>query len=177
DPLERLGVAAPETARGAQRAVDLDHLAGAGSFVQAVDVLRDHRLHEARALELGERAVRRVRLRVRQHSESLRVEVPHLLRVAAEGLDRGVLHRVVPRPDPGRRPEVRDPALGRDAGARQDDARLAIANQLRQTLGAHRAIVRGNVEGFRFSTELAVRFAETDAQGVAHNAAYLVWFE
>jgi len=33
------------------------------------------------------------------------------------------------------------------------------------------------VEGFRFSTEIAVRFAETDAQGVAHNAAYLVWYE
>lgn len=33
------------------------------------------------------------------------------------------------------------------------------------------------MEGFRFSTEIAVRFAETDAQGVAHNAAYLVWFE
>ena len=33
------------------------------------------------------------------------------------------------------------------------------------------------MEGFRFSTEIAVRFAETDAQGVAHNATYLVWFE
>jgi acyl-CoA thioester hydrolase len=33
------------------------------------------------------------------------------------------------------------------------------------------------VEGFRFSTDVVVRFAETDAQGVAHNAAYLVWFE
>jgi acyl-CoA thioester hydrolase len=33
------------------------------------------------------------------------------------------------------------------------------------------------VEGFSFSTEIAVRFAVTDAQGVAHNAAYLVWFE
>ena len=33
------------------------------------------------------------------------------------------------------------------------------------------------MEGFRFSTEIAVRFAETDAQGVAHNAAYLVWYE
>ena len=33
------------------------------------------------------------------------------------------------------------------------------------------------MEGFSFSTEIAVRFAETDAQGVAHNAAYLVWFE
>ena len=33
------------------------------------------------------------------------------------------------------------------------------------------------MEGFRFWTEVAVRFAETDAQGVAHNATYLVWFE
>jgi acyl-CoA thioester hydrolase len=33
------------------------------------------------------------------------------------------------------------------------------------------------VDGFGFSTEVSVRFAETDAQGVAHNAAYLVWYE
>jgi acyl-CoA thioester hydrolase len=33
------------------------------------------------------------------------------------------------------------------------------------------------VEGFNFSTEVRVRFAETDAQGVAHNAEYLVWYE
>lgn len=31
--------------------------------------------------------------------------------------------------------------------------------------------------GFRFATDVRVRFAETDAQGVAHNANYLVWFE
>src|SRR3954471_17123816 len=30
---------------------------------------------------------------------------------------------------------------------------------------------------FRFSTAVRVRFAETDAQGVAHNSNYLVWFE
>lgn len=30
---------------------------------------------------------------------------------------------------------------------------------------------------FSSSTEVTVRFAETDAQGVAHNAVYLVWFE
>jgi acyl-CoA thioester hydrolase len=28
-----------------------------------------------------------------------------------------------------------------------------------------------------FSTEVKVRFAETDAQGIAHHAVYLVWFE
>jgi len=30
---------------------------------------------------------------------------------------------------------------------------------------------------FKFANEVMVRFAETDAQGVAHHAAYLVWFE
>jgi acyl-CoA thioester hydrolase len=33
------------------------------------------------------------------------------------------------------------------------------------------------LHGFSLSTEVRVRFAETDAQGVAHNAVYLVWFE
>jgi acyl-CoA thioester hydrolase len=33
------------------------------------------------------------------------------------------------------------------------------------------------VDGFRFHADVVVRFAETDAQGVAHNAVYLVWFE
>ena len=30
---------------------------------------------------------------------------------------------------------------------------------------------------FRFATDVKVRFAETDDQGVAHNSVYLVWFE
>ena len=30
---------------------------------------------------------------------------------------------------------------------------------------------------FGFSTDVTVRFAETDAQGIAHHAVYLVWFE
>jgi acyl-CoA thioester hydrolase len=33
------------------------------------------------------------------------------------------------------------------------------------------------MEGYTFSTDVRVRFADTDAQGIAHNAAYLVWFE
>jgi acyl-CoA thioester hydrolase len=33
------------------------------------------------------------------------------------------------------------------------------------------------VEGFIFSTPVRVRFADTDAQGIVHNSAYLVWFE
>ena len=30
---------------------------------------------------------------------------------------------------------------------------------------------------YPFTTEVSVRFAETDAQGIAHNSIYLVWFE
>ena len=33
------------------------------------------------------------------------------------------------------------------------------------------------MDGFTFSTPVRVRFADTDAQGVAHNSAYVVWFE
>jgi acyl-CoA thioester hydrolase len=33
------------------------------------------------------------------------------------------------------------------------------------------------MEGFTFSTEIVVRFAETDAQAIAHHASFLVWFE
>ena len=33
------------------------------------------------------------------------------------------------------------------------------------------------MHGFSFSTDVKVRFAETDAQGIAHNSNYLVWFE
>jgi acyl-CoA thioester hydrolase len=33
------------------------------------------------------------------------------------------------------------------------------------------------VDGFNFQTEVTVRFSETDAQGVVHNAVYLIWFE
>lgn len=33
------------------------------------------------------------------------------------------------------------------------------------------------VDGFAFSTDVTVRFAETDAQGIVHNSVYLIWFE
>jgi acyl-CoA thioester hydrolase len=33
------------------------------------------------------------------------------------------------------------------------------------------------MDGYTFSTGMRVRFADTDAQGIAHNASYLVWFE
>ena len=33
------------------------------------------------------------------------------------------------------------------------------------------------MEGYNFSTEVVVRFAETDAQQIAHHAAFVVWLE
>jgi acyl-CoA thioester hydrolase len=33
------------------------------------------------------------------------------------------------------------------------------------------------VEGFSFSTDVKIRFAETDAQGIAHHASFVVWLE
>ena len=33
------------------------------------------------------------------------------------------------------------------------------------------------MEGYTIATPVRVRFAETDAQGVAHNSSYFVWFE
>lgn len=33
------------------------------------------------------------------------------------------------------------------------------------------------MEGFRFATELTVRYSEVDLQGVANNAVYLTWLE
>jgi acyl-CoA thioester hydrolase len=33
------------------------------------------------------------------------------------------------------------------------------------------------MEGFPFAAQIRVRFADTDAQGVAHNSNYFIWFE
>jgi acyl-CoA thioester hydrolase len=33
------------------------------------------------------------------------------------------------------------------------------------------------MQGFNFSSEIVVRFAETDAQGIAHHASFVVWLE
>ena len=33
------------------------------------------------------------------------------------------------------------------------------------------------MEGFNHFTDVAVRFAETDAQGIAHHASFVVWLE
>jgi acyl-CoA thioester hydrolase len=37
--------------------------------------------------------------------------------------------------------------------------------------------ILASMDGFMFSTTVRVRFHDTDAQGIAHNANYFVWFE
>src|SRR6476469_11256770 len=110
-----------------------------------------------------------VRLDVREHTETAAVELPGARRVVPEAVDRRDLVRVVLGPDARRASEVRHPALGRDAGTRQRDARLVRRDQFCDHLRL--------MHGFSFSTAVRVRFAETDAQGIVHNSNYLVWFE
>jgi acyl-CoA thioester hydrolase len=120
-----------------------------------------------------------VRLGVEERAEARRVEVPEALGVAAERLDRRHLERVDLGPDARVRAEVRDAALGAHPRARQHDDGLPGADELGEPRdGVHAPIVGfGAVEGFRFSTDVTVRFAETDAQGIAHHASFLVWCE
>ena len=47
----------------------------------------------------------------------------------------------------------------------------------RSKSSSHRSPHPAMTETFKFHTEVRVRFAETDAQGIAHHATYLVWFE
>jgi acyl-CoA thioester hydrolase len=51
-----------------------------------------------------------------------------------------------------------------------------MKKQLSETLDTHVEILTV-VDGYTFSTPVRVRFADTDAQGIAHNSAYVVWFE
>jgi len=86
-------------------------------------------LDEPSALELRERGVGCVRLRLPQQVEALAVEAPDALGISPERLDRRDLERIDFGPDPRVRAEVGDPRLGRHAGSGEHDARLALANE------------------------------------------------
>src|SRR5579864_635383 len=109
--------------------------------MEPVDVLRDDGVDPAAPLELCEREMTRVGLRVGERSEPGAVEVPHLRRVGAERVDGRVLHRVVRMPDSLGRAEVGDAGLGADARAGEDDARLPGAYELGEMLDRHAFIV------------------------------------
>ena len=60
---------------------------------------------------------------------------------------------------------------GRARAAPAARRRLTVFSARRVCEHAHR------MSGYSFTTEIRVRFAETDAQGIVHNANYAVWFE
>ncbi len=131
DLLEVIGRRAAGAGGGLDRAVHLDHVLGARSTVQAVDVLGDHAREQTAALELGQRLVGGVRAFVPERVEARPVVGPESLRIAFEDVDVGDLHRVDVRPDPRLRgAEVRDAGRDRDSGPGQRDGAAGLADQL-----------------------------------------------
>ena len=81
--------------------MNLDQLPGAGFVMQAIDVLGDHRIEQAGALEPHQRAMGCVGLPVLERLEAIAVEMPEALRISAEDVDVRHFHRVDVRPQPG----------------------------------------------------------------------------
>ena len=112
--------------------MELQRLAAARGTVEAVDVLGQNATDEAEPLELGDREVPGVRLCLRERGEPLGVELPELLRLAPPQLDaRELLEAPVP-PEAVDAAVIGKPALGRDAGAREDERVAGLDEQLRQ---------------------------------------------
>ncbi|MNI41815.1 hypothetical protein D3C73_960780 [compost metagenome] len=143
----RLEVAVPvaDDARGGaarllQLAVHVDQLEACGGrrvhvrpVVQVVDVLR-HQQDIARPprRQIGQRPVRGVGVDARQLAASLVVEVLHQGRVGGEALGRGDGLDTMPLPQAVRGAEGGHAALGRDAGAGQDDEVHLLVLRLRR---------------------------------------------
>ncbi len=100
-------------------AVQLDHVLGgdAGGLVQVVDVLRDHARHLAGAVEARQRAVAAAGLGAAELIHHGEAAPPGFVAGLLAGQKFVELDRPVLGPQAAGRAEVRDAALGRDAGA------------------------------------------------------------
>ena len=111
------------------------------------------------------------------------VPPPDPVRVAPERVDRRHLERVDLGPDARRRAEVGDAALGRiPAPVRTTAGPRSRISARERRRGTHARIVgavlsRRAWTGYRVRHDVRVRFAETDAQGIAHHASFVVWLE
>ena len=111
----------------------LDHLPAPRPPVQPVHVLGDQGELGAPALELREREVAGVRRGLRHELAAPRVPLPDQAGIPVERLRGSELLRVVALPEPGLGlAEGRHPALGGDAGARQRDDVLRVAERFDQ---------------------------------------------
>ena len=163
---------------------DLDDVRAPGTRVQQVDVLRHHRAHVADSLERRERDVPGVGLRCQEAADPRAVQ-RHTRsgsrRKASinDATSNGSTSPQIPLAEA----EVRDAALGRHAGARAPRPAPRARTQRRQSArGSHGAHPRPGVylatmDGYAFTHHVRVRFAETDAQGIAHHASFVVWLE
>ena len=124
--VERRAVTA-RAARLPDVAVKLDDALAPGRDMEAVDVLgREQEAIAELVLERGEGAMARVRLAGGHVGAALRVEAPDERRVLREAVERSDVLEAVRPPEPARIAERRDPALGRDAGAGQDEHERVI---------------------------------------------------
>ena len=137
DPLGGVDMTAALADVAVHRAVELEHVHGAGGLVEAIDVLRHHGSELAFALELGELEVSLVRLGVkRDHLRAIElvelcrvglVEVvgEHRLGRISELLVIQAIHAA----------EIRNAACGGDAGAAKEHDALGTLDAPRELLG------------------------------------------
>ena len=121
-----------------------------GRAVEPVDVLGQHAPNEAEALELGDREVAGDSAApVRGARDALAVEPPELLRLAPPRFDVGELLEAPRPPETVAAAVVGEAALGRDAGAREDERMASIAEQLGEEVesrsSSHRSAMRGTL--------------------------------
>ena len=89
--------------------------------MEAVDVLGDEHKEFAGALELDDSVVDGVRLRVAECFPTFQFEIPMFDARSFGSHEVLVIDGLAARPDALRAPEIGYAALGRDAGAREDE--------------------------------------------------------
>ena len=140
---DRIPGAAVQADRMRDRAVHLDQLGRSRPRVQAVDVLRDHRVEQSRPLELRERLVGAIRLLVLERLEALAVEAPELAR------DPGGRRRCAPPPSGRRSPTARSRASGSRGSPTGPRSRRRSARRPSRPRGSARRARRGGPSSAR----------------------------
>ena len=114
--------------------MQLHHLTASRLLMQAVDILRDHRLQLSGLLQLCELPMRRVRLRV-QRQHLILIEAVKLLRLPhKEGVTDNRLRRILilHMIKAILAPEVRNPAFGRNTRPSEENNIIASIYDLLQ---------------------------------------------
>ena len=120
--LHRRAAALRLAARPIQLAVHVDEAARARALVQVVHILRAQKKPVAELrLQLRQREMRRIRLRLQAIGAPLGVKLPYQRRILLKSFRRAHVLHPMPRPQPVRRAKRGQPALRADAGAGKDE--------------------------------------------------------